>query len=310
MAANHLEEHQLWKDLPKKTKRGVLALTENLTVRDGVAFSQEGADVSHIVDIRLKTTEAQVYGLNMVGSLAQHEEENGGFVFAFFNARKTMDCAFPTLSPSELGRLMFIATYTGWKTGVLKYDNGVSITKKGLQELLKMSRSRFTEFYKRLIDAEIIRESNDSLCINPNYFYRGEKKELSSVFKSRSHTRLFRDTVRDLYSRYNGRNIKHLALIYSVLPFVNFHFNILAYNPEEATADYVEPITLDKLSALLGYQKASTLSTAMNAVKLDGKPVFGFFQTDDRRAKKVVLNPRVVYSGNGNHLEAIKALFN
>lgn len=114
------------------------------------------------------------------------------------------------------------------------------------------------------------------------------------------HTRLFRSTVRDLYERYNGRAIKQLALIYSVLPFVNFACNVVCFNPEEGDEDRVQPMDLDNLAALLHYQDTQKLKKALEAIKLDGKPAFYLpHNIHDKRKRRVIVNPRIVFAGLG-----------
>jgi hypothetical protein len=308
MGTSRLDEQQVWNGLSDKQKRGVMALKENFQVIDGVPYAN-GKDISHIIDINLKTSQAQQEGLQVVESVKELEKENGGFVFAFFNACKTMEEHFPALSQADLARVMFIGTYVAFGTGRLQYDNGVRIDKKALCELVGLSRNKFNVFYKSLLDCEIISEQSKDIFVNPTLFYYGYQSEIKNLTKDMQYTRLFCKTVRDLYKLYNGKALKQLALVYSVLPFVNFQFNILAYNPEEMYGDQVRPITIDKLAALLGYQRADKLAEALRKLKYDGKSVFGMFELDDKRYKKVVINPRVVYAGDGRHLEAIKVLF-
>jgi hypothetical protein len=293
-----MEQEKVWKGLHPNVKRGVMALKENVIFKEGRAYSLDGKDVSHLVELAIKTTDKQISGLNVVGELGQHESDLNGFVFAFFESLTTMEERFPTLTQSDLARLMYLGTFAGWNDGLLKHDNGVLITKKGLAELIGVSRNKFKEFYEKLIDGGMIAEDEGSLYMNPKYFFRGEMSQVREIAKTYQYTRLFRKTVRDLYVLYNGRTIKQLAIIYSVLPFVNFNFNQLCYNPEESNPDLVRHITVDKLTK------------AMRALKHDGKSVFGFFEADDRRQKKVVINPRVVYAGDGKRLEAIRSLFN
>jgi hypothetical protein len=288
-----------------------MALKENLVVKDGRAYSQNGTDVSHMVEVTLKTTEQQVKGLETVENLAQHEEENGGFVFSFFKSCMTMEQQFPTLAQSDLARVMFIGTYAGWSTGELKHDNGVPINKKSLDELLGMSRNKFNTFYKSIVDCGIIAEQDGAIFMNPAHFFRGNMSEVKHITKDLQYTRLFRTTVRELYAMYNGRTIKQLAIIYAVLPFVNFNFNIIAFNPDEANKDLVKPIPLDKLAIMLGYADHRKFKKALNSIKYKDQSVFGFFEVNgDRRQKKTVINPRVIYAGNGKSLDGIQVLFN
>jgi len=310
MAIDRLEEQRLWKGLTPNQKRGLMALMDNYEVIDGVAYSKDGKNISHLIETTIKMTPERSEGLNVIRDLAKHEEEHGGFVFAFFNACKTMEQQYPALTQSDLARVMFIGTYAAWETGQLKYDNGKPIDKKSLEKLLGMSRNKFNTFYQSIVDSVIIAETDGAIFMNPSIFYRGSLSEVKVIAKDMQYTRLFRKTVRDLYEMYNGRTIKQLALIYAVLPFVNFNYNIVAYNPDEMNEDEVRPIPLDKLAVLLGYNEHRTLKKALNAIKYDGKPVFGFFETDDRRKKKTVVNPRVIYAGNGKTLGGIRALFN
>jgi hypothetical protein len=304
-----LDEQQVWNGLSHNQKRGVLTLKENFQVIDGIPYSADGKDLSHLIDINLKTSQAQYEGLKVVESVGDHEKENGGFVFAFFNACKTMEDRFPTLTQADLARVMFIGTYAAWRTGRLQHGNGVAMNKKALGELIGLSRAKFNIFYKSLVECEIITEQGKDIFVNPALFYYGFQDEIKHLSKDMQYTRLFRQTVRDLYELYTGKALKQLALVYSVLPFVNFQFNVLAYNPEEMYADQVRPITIDKLAALLGYKDSPNLAAALRKLKYDGKSVFGMFELDDKRYKKIVINPRVVYAGDGRHLEAIKVLF-
>lgn len=312
MAVSRIEEQQRWTNLSPKTRRGFNAMKENLTVIDGIAYNQNGKDVSHLVDIVPKYTEKQTEGFRNKNNLSNHHEANGGFVFAFFEELKTMEQKFPTLSQSDLARVIFVGTYAGWETGELKHDNGVSINKKALTELVGMSRNKFNTFFKSIVDCEIIAEQDGAIFMNQTLFFRGELNDgIKHLTKDLQYTRLYRKTVRDLYAMYNGRTIKQLALIYAVLPFVNFDSNVICFNPSESNKELVKPIPLDKLAVLLGYADYRKLKTALNAVKYEGQPVFGFFESgNDRRKKKTVVNPRVIYAGDGKSLEGIRVLFN
>jgi hypothetical protein len=310
VAIDRISEQRQFMNLHPKVRRGFLDQKENLTVKDGVITNHNGTDVSHIFEVVMKQSAEQAEGFRIKKELRNHEEENGGFVFAFFNACTTMADQFPALTQSDLARVMFIGTYSAWGTGQLKHDNGIPINKKTLGELLAMSRNKFNEFYKSIVDCEIIAEQDGAIFMNPTIFYRGSMDDVKHLTNDMQHTRLFRKTVRDLYAMYNGRTIKQLALIYSVLPFVNFAYNIIAYNPDEMNPELVRPITLDKLAALLGYQSSDKLVVALRKLKYEGKSVFGFFETDgDKRSKKTVINPRVVFAGNGKSLDAIRILF-
>lgn len=303
MAIHHLEEQHAWMRLTPKQKRAIMSEKESLTIING-----DGEDVTHRYDLGIKVTQQKVYGKQTIEALAKHETDNGGYVFAFFNACRTMEEEFPQFNQSDLARLMFIGTYVAWETGQLKYDNGVPINKKTLETLVSMSRNKFAEFYKKALQSDIIREEGTDLFVNPGYFYRGSLQNVKEITKSFQYTRLFRKTVRDLYAMYNGRTIKQLALIYAVLPYVNFNYNTICYNPAEKNDTLVEPMELDKLATLLGYQSTSKLTAALRTIKYKDSPVFAFVDATGRK-KKVIVNPRVIYAGDGESLKGFRILF-
>lgn len=314
MAIEKHDQTRIWKDLNPKVRRRAESIMKDVTFKDGVAtYNKTGEDVSHMVDIGIKATEKQVRRLKAVDELSQHEIENGGFIIAFFKQLNTIEQRFPTLSKQDTARLLFIGTFIAWETNRLQADNGRSIIdRKKLEGLVEMSTKRFKEFFRRIEDEGIIRETESGeLFINPTIFYRGEMKKHPYDISDYKYTRIFKETVRDLYKQFKGRTLAQLAVVYSVIPFLNFNTNIVSFNPEETDEDLIEPMNLDNLAELLGYADASSLKRTLNRIKVDGKPVFGFFENpNDRRKYRIVINPRVIFAGNGDSLRAVKALFN
>ena len=314
MAIDRIKEQRMWQSLHPKTKRGVQAIMDNVIFKDGIAINPEtGEDVSHLVDVGLKTTPEQVRGLQAVDELTTHQVENGGFIFVFFKQLTTIEQRFPSLTKQDTARLMYIGTFVAWETNRLQSDNGKKhYTKKDLEGLVEMSTKRFNEFFRKLENEEIIEESETGeLFMNPTVFYRGELRNHEYDINDLEYTRMFKQTVRDLYSEFKGRRLAQLAVIYSVIPFLSLHYNIVCHNPNETSEELVKPMDLSELAELLGYVDASSLKRSLNRIKIDGKPVFGFFENPyDRRSYRIIVNPRVVFAGNSDSLRAIKILFN
>lgn len=303
--ANRKREQAQWSRLTPSVKRGVLA--QKQAIEDEI-----GDKLGGTFEIMLKTTDQQIRGLQAKEEIAAHEIENGGFVFALFGGCMALSDRFPSLTQSDLARVMFVGTYTGY-SGRLQYDNGRPINRKELERLLNMSRARFSEFFRKLNDEEIVRvdEEHGDIYVNPSVFYRGVLKESGYNLDDYRHTRMFRNTVRQLYETYGGRAVKQLALVYAVLPFVSFSTNVVCFNPEETDEDRLKPMDLDRLAALLSYQDTQKLRRALESLKLDGKPVFYLpHNIHDKRKRRIIVNPRVVFAGSAESLAAIKVLFN
>lgn len=314
MAIDRMEEQRLWKEAHPKVRGYLLELMDNVTFQDGRAWdTRTGEEVTHLVDVGLRTTDKQVRRLKETDELKQHQKENGGFIFAFFKQLTSIEERFPSLTKQDTARLMYIATYIRYESNRLQSDNGRRhYNKKDLEKLVEMSTKRFNEFFNRLEQEGIIHEADSGeLFINPTVFYRGELRNHEYDISDLSHTRMFKDTVRKLYAEFKGRRLGQLAVIYSVLPYLNFSANVVCYNPEETSDELIKPMELGELSKLLGYKDASGLKRALNNIKIDDKPVFGFFENPyDRRTMRIVVNPKVIFAGNGEQLKAINVLFN
>lgn len=310
-AISRKEEQRKWQGMAPQTRRRFMETKQGAKVYDA-----KGNDITDKVEVLpiYKHTPERARALEAINELSEHQSELGGFFFAFFRQARTIVERFPTLTQADTARLLFIGTFVAWQTGRLQFsNNGNPITKKKLQELCGMSRPRFSEFFKRLESEGILSEdaATKDLFINPTVIYRGDMKQVSKDVADLEYTHVFRDTVRRLYEEFDGKRLKQLGLIYSVLPFINAKTNIVVMNPEEKESERLRPMNVRTLAMILEYEDPQKLKTALNAVAIDGKPVFLFADDPyDRREKRIVVNPRVVFRGNNEALQAINVLFN
>lgn len=291
-----------------RQKARIFATLKSGKIQDGKIIAPDGTNMSHrmrIVDVVPEPRRRYVENRSTMGLFSK---QNGGFVSFMFSSCVTMVERFPSLTQADYARLMFLGTYTSYDNSRLRYDNGKIINREGLRRLTGMSRSRFSEFYRRLVAEDILRRQHDgSYKFNPKVFQRGGEDGLVT---DAQHIRLYRDTIRKLYDEYGrGRDARQLAVVFAVIPFLHYQLNIVCYNPQEYYDDEIRPMTLEKLAALLGYAETQKLKAAMNRVRLNGQPVFGFVEdVHDRRKRRIIVNPRVVYSGNAEGLEKVRAL--
>lgn len=302
-----IEATKEWKGMQPRQKIRMLDTQQNGSIVNGAILATDGVDVSHRLKLVPRTTVAQQRYASNRSIMGLFADENGGYVSALFESCITMVERFPSLSQSDIARLMFIGTYTGYSDGRLRYDNGNTIDRVALLKLTGMSRARFSEFYGRLLSEDVIREDSDTLLVNPTVFQRGEAVDGTDDLQ---RIRLYRQTIRELYEEYGkGRDVKQLAIVFTVIPFLHFSTNVVCFNPQEYHYDQIQPMTVDKLAAMLNYAQTSKLKTAMNNVKLGGRPVFVFVEDiNDKRKRRIVVNPRVVFAGNSDGLEQLRAM--
>ena len=301
------ESTREWKGMRPRQKARLFATFQNGTIRNGSIFAPDGVDVSHRMKLVARTTLAQARYAKNRADMGRFADENGGFVNAYYAPCVTLEQQYPTLSQSDVGRLMFLATYTAYN-GTLQHDNGRIIDRSGVEELVGLSRSRFSEFYGKLLSEGVLCElEGGRIRVNPALFNRGKREDVGEGMQS---IRLYRDTIRSLYAKFGqGRDVKQLSIVFMVIPFLNFRYNIVAMNPKEYFDYDVVPMTLDQLALVLQYSDASKLKRAMSKVRLDDQPVFAFVEdTEDRRKRRIIANPRVLFAGDAKSLRELEAL--
>jgi hypothetical protein len=242
--------------------------------------------------IKQKVAQANARKLNRI----QSSEIGGNFIFAIF---KHSEEYMEFLSQSEITRLIFIATYLGYD-GVLKTDNNIPIVKKNMNQFIKLSRMQFHEFYNKIIEHEIFIEEDGCITLNQNYFIKGEIGLLPMRKRDKDYTRLYIKAIRELYNGCNTREHKKLAVIFKLIPYLNYEYNIVCHNPREEELDYIEPMMLGEICDILGYTDCTHLKKYLMSIHaINGNKIVGFVQCErDIRTTKIYMNPYIIYRGN------------
>lgn len=295
-----------WKGMQPRQKARVFDTLQNGRIIDGEIIAPDGVNVSHRLKVEPRKTISQQRFVKNRSKMALFSDENGGHVLALYESCEALSDRFPSLTQADIARLMFVGTYTGYD-GRLRYDNGTTITRAKLEKMIGISREQFSKFYNRLISENALHEEGGQISVNSSVFQRGE---VSGDIGDLQYIRVYRDTVRNLYDEYGkGRDARQLAIVFLIIPFLHYNANIVCYNPQEYYFDQIRPMTVDKLAALLGYKKTRSLKTAMNKVMINGQPVFAFVEdVHDRRKRRIIVNPRVIFAGNDEGLERVQAL--
>ena len=307
-------ERDLWQVYNDKGKRKVIGMQDEL--QRVVDNSEEFAGHRVILQTPIgpksaDQAEAWTKFNRSKERLDNHAEDNGGFVFLFYENRNYLAMRYPELTPADTARLLYLATYVGYGTTRLEHDNGRPITRRQFAELTRLSASRHSDFVTKMSRNNILRVSNNAVHLLEPIFYKGSVKEAPMSSGEARHIRLYIKTMRDLFENIDARSIGRLALIYDVLPFVHFEHNILTRNPDEENFDDVVPMSLGELADHLGFSGAKRMRSALVAARYGDLKVFGIFDDGaDARRRKVVVNPKVIYASNSaNGLKSLELLF-
>lgn len=206
---------------------------------------------------------------------------------------------FNDLSPATAARLIFLATYTSYNDNRLMVSQRKPIVRKELPGLLKVSKTTADRFWTE-VSPRYLREDEDGLLLtNSDIFIKG------TIQKRQSYQKMFIDGIRHLYCSVPASKHKALGYVFQMLPFINYEWNVLCYNPDETDLDNIHFMRVDDFREAIGYDKSniSRLLKTYYDIKfpVDGnlEPFCAFVSYGASKAMdKIIINPRILYSGS------------
>ena len=226
------------------------------------------------------------------------QEYLGNFVFFLFS---DIDTLANELNDNDLVKFIYLGTYVKSDGGLRLDNNKTCVTKDTLKKLLGVSINNAKDFYKTMIENNLIAENElGELRINPLYFFRGKDKDYNKLTgeKLKEFARLYTKSTRALYEETNSRNYKGLAMTYKLLPFTSWKFNVLCENINETNEELVKPLNLYKVCELLGWNKKNMKKLLLDlmATKVQGYNVFLRVGSEwDMMTDNIIVNPLVYY---------------
>lgn len=209
---------------------------------------------------------------------------NGSFVWLLFKYGEDL---FPNISPANLTRLMYAATFVK--------SNGKIMKKNKLKEKMNLNRARWNDFWNEMIDNNIFYEQDNYVYLNSDYVCKGE------INTDQNYTRLFCEYVRQLYEACgSSADHKQLSYIFKIIPFINRRTNIVCRNPSEQDESLIRTMRLGDFCDVIGYERKNSKRLARDLLKIriNGELAIGFFVTDmDEQNWIIVSNPKLYFGG-------------
>lgn len=261
-----------------------------------------------IVDYRKKLNDNQKKHLQDKNNLKQFNHEMGGFVVLYYN--NLIYNGDLNLDMATITRVIYLATYIDYNTNILISNNGyasgkkiIPMTKKDIKNIMRLSVGGFNEFFNTLIDKKILIENSDkTFTISNKYFTKGD-----NINKKEDYTRVYIDTIRELYINTQARQHKTLAYTFRLIEKVDFKTNIICKNPNDK---YNKPEKMG-LKDIGEYLKINTEKKNLNKFKnslykininRDGKKYYIFkriiIESGAGSNDYFIINPMLFYRGN------------
>jgi hypothetical protein len=174
-------------------------------------------------------------------------------------------------------------------------------------EVLKLKKVECYKTKSALINSNLISIDNDkNIVINNNVSFIG--KVAKDNYK-KDYTRIFKESIKELYLKSTPREHKKLSLFIELLPYIHFKYNVICKNPSCALMEDIEPITLKELSESFQQytnKNTTTLKKQLLNIFIGGKKAT--LLIEDYGKKFFVINPLIYYKGN--RIEELNYLIN
>lgn len=223
------------------------------------------------------------------------ENNYGTFYFNFFES------IISQIEFKNLTRVLYLCSYMNYKNMLVIKENKfnhIPMKNTDVMKVLMLSEKEYYRTKKELIDNNILIEKDGIFYINELVCKRGVIVEN----KKDSKVRTFDNAIKELYENSKSKEHKFLALIYKILPYINYHHNIVCKNPYEENKDLIEPFTVKELSEMFGYKNQTVFKNNLLKLKVKDEPVVALVFVSNKST--ILINPRVYYKGNDRNAVA------
>jgi len=147
-------------------------------------------------------------------------------------------------SSGDLLRLFYLCSYVT-SDGCLSFGNGVLIGKKKLKSVLKENATCTKDFLKKSFKNNILIEVGNKIMVNQKYFYVGMMRNYKDrTINKDNKIKIYKSFIQNLYKEISTRNALKFSIIFKLIPYVHFKYNIICSNPETTYLDDVVPLSI------------------------------------------------------------------
>jgi hypothetical protein len=233
----------------------------------------------------------------------------GGFYFMVCYNDKLFD---GKVSEKNIAKIIYLATFLDYETNKLVYyQNGKpdkDMTEQDIKvELGFKDKTAFSNFKKEMVNGKIMQFKEDGIYLSDSWFYKGK---LDSTVTNRiqqnngTFSRMYIDTIRQLYKQVNTRQHRSLGYLFRLLPFVDWEYNVISAEPNTGLNAVKKALTKQDIAGLLhvDLETYKKVEDALMSLRINVNDelyyVIGRVQVGPARERitRYVVNP-LVYTG-------------
>lgn len=219
---------------------------------------------------------------------------------------------FANIAPETVTRLIYLNSFVGYDDNKLMLTQRTPMKHRDLAEILNVSKSTITRFWKEISPAYITESDSGLIFSNNIIFKRGSIKNAKEYLQ---YQKIYINGVRKLYEATERNNHRQLGYLFKLLPFINLEYNMLCYNPLETDIEKIEFVSIADFCKMIGYDIAhlNKLMSIYRSIQFDvGGRCERFcaitYDGINKNNTKIFVNPHILYCGSDyNKVEILGA---
>lgn len=235
----------------------------------------------------------------------EYLESLGQYSFLFYNHLKKLNI------PNEIKtRFIFLTAYIKYDSHGLLVDtdekNQQTLNRSMLFEKLNVGEKAFIRTMNILKENKLIVENKGWYYVNEKIVIRGK---ISKQKMNQSFTRVFSDTIKELYNSCSTREQTQLYYFYTILPLVNYKYNCVCHNPNETELSHIQKMSIQNICTSVGYDPNHWKLFWNNLRKFKLGKEYCISSTiigDTFDDVLIKINPKIYYAGNDKCFEDLK----
>lgn len=295
---------------------GIVDLADGRIVFSACHNSSKEENLRIIRDLDKDTKERR----NALLKFRDFNKKLGGFYFMVYTNSDILFGDIGEVCNEDLPKLLYLASFLDYedRNGNKICKNRANnvktpMPKKEVFKLLGFSSTNKSKiWFERMEKLGLLYIYEDYVELNEKYFVRGKQSNLDSKY-----TRIYVNTIRELYINNDMRKHRQLGLILRLLPLMNINSNIICRNPGEINGANVHKMDRYDIAKILNVsdekRNLSKMIRSLITIKVHFEnyelQVFKFVTVSDSDDKRefFVVNPILSYKGN-NYDELMKVL--
>lgn len=186
---------------------------------------KEGESLKHE---KQKSEEQKKYLKNLT-EIGKMTNDLGGFYMLYYSD-KLFD---GKISDKHITRIIYLATYIEYDTNRLAYTQQgkkpIPLTERDIKRELDIDRKTYYDFRSEMTSNGIMIFKDNEIYLSKQYFNKGTEQEKDLFF-----TKMYINTIRELYSQISPKQHKTLAHLFRLIPYVNYKYNVITSTPHDS----------------------------------------------------------------------------